>query len=143
MKYLKFLITVTFAITIVFGACTKDEYTLNKMNSNEQHSKKSSIAQPSEGLMSLGNQLEDPYALKNMKKAYSNLKAANPSLPDVNIQPTHLYMRFLPSTEEELSLLKSDTSLVLYDYPLNFEITTLGTYYHDPSLPETAITWQY
>ncbi|NOU19512.1 MAG: hypothetical protein HOO91_18305 [Bacteroidales bacterium] len=143
MKYLKNLVTVSFAITIVLGACTKDEYALNKMNSNEQHGKKSSIAQPSEGLMSLGNQLEDPYALKNMKKAYSNLKAANPSLPDVNIQPTHLYMRFLPSTEEELSLLKSDTSLVLYDYPLNFEITTSGTYYHDPSIPETAITWQY
>jgi len=143
MKYLKILITVTFAITIVLCACTKDEYTLNKMNSNEHFNKKSSTAQPSEGLMSLGNQLEDPYALKNMQKAYSNLKAANPNLPSITIQPTHLYMRFLPSTEEELDVLQSDTSLVLYDYPLNFEIISTGTYYHDPSLPETAITWQY
>ncbi|NOU17113.1 MAG: hypothetical protein HOO91_06095 [Bacteroidales bacterium] len=141
MKFMKFLLLEVLAITLLLFACKKEDCTFD--NPNEPRVKKNSIAQPSDGLMALGNQLEDPYALKNMKKAYSNLKAVNPSLPDVNIQPTHLYLRFLPSTEEEWGILKSDTSLVLYDYPLNFEIATSGTYYHDPSLPETAITWQY
>ena len=30
-----------------------------------------------------------------------------------------------------------------YDFPLDYEIINLGTYYHDPSLPVDAITWQY
>lgn len=147
MKYSQILTTSTLVITLFLTSCKKDNYTpdssIDITSSTGKHVQKSAIAQPSEGLTVLGNQLEDPYALKNMKKAYSNLKTVNPSLPDIDIQPTHLYMRFLPSTEEEWGLLKSDTSLVFYDYPLNFEITSLGTYYHDPSLPETAITWQY
>ncbi len=147
MKYLKILATATVAITIGLQACTKDEYTPNPSKEKEipidKYSKKSYAVQQNEELIVLGNKLEDPYALNNMKRAYSNLKATNPSLPDVDIQPTHMYMRFLPNTEEEWGLLKSDTTLVFYDFPLNFEISNLGTYYHDPSLPQTAITWQY
>ncbi len=45
--------------------------------------------------------------------------------------------------EEEWGILKSDTTIVWYDYPLDYEIINLGTTYHDPSLPENAITWQY
>jgi hypothetical protein len=49
----------------------------------------------------------------------------------------------LPKNEEEWALLKSDTTLLLYDFPLDYEIAEQGTYYHDPSLPQNAITWQY
>lgn len=78
-----------------------------------------------------------------MKQAYFNLKSANTEIPQLDIQPTHTYMRFLPNNEEEWEILKSDTTLVLYDFPLDYEIANLGTYYHDPSLPADAITWQY
>ncbi len=143
MKYLKFLPVVLLTAIFVLSACTKDEFKPDPLKEKESlsknYSKNNAAAQQNEGLIVLGNQLEDPYALKNMKKAYSNLKTANPSLPDVDIQPTHLYLRFLPSNEEEWGLLKSDTSLVLYDYPLNFEITNLGTYYQDPSIADSAI----
>jgi hypothetical protein len=144
MKHLKIVSTGILTIVIAFSACTKDEYTpdsiAKKENSNVEHEIKNSNAQQSLGV---GSPIEDPYALKNMKKAYSNLKTANPSLPDIDIQPTHLYMRFLPSSEEEWNLLKQDESLILYDFPLNIETESIGTYYHDPSLSETAITWQY
>ncbi|MEW5847070.1 MAG: hypothetical protein AB1777_12505 [Bacteroidota bacterium] len=144
MKHLRILSTGILTIVIAFSACTKDEYTpdsiAKKENSNVEHGIKNSSAQQSLGI---GSPLEDPYALKNMKKAYSNLKTANPSLPDIDIQPTHLYMRFLPSSEEEWNLLKQDESLILYDFPLNIETESIGTYYHDPSLPDSAITWQY
>ena len=91
-----------------------------------------------DGMMQLGPQLTNPYALSNMQQAYANLTGAKAQL-----QPTHLYMRFLPNTEEQLQLLRRDTSLELFDFPLDREITGAGTYYHDPELPAEAITWQY
>jgi hypothetical protein len=91
----------------------------------------------------LGEQLENPYSVTNMKKAYSNLKLSNPDIPDIDIKSTHFYIRFLPKNEEEFELLKEDTSLILYDIPLDFEIKRQGVYYHDPKLPDAAITWQY
>jgi hypothetical protein len=78
-----------------------------------------------------------------MKKAYSNLKSSSSETPDVDIETTHYYIRFLPKNEEEFDLLKEDTSLILYDIPLDFEIEVQGVYYHDPELPDTAVTWQY
>ena len=96
-----------------------------------------------EGQIILGKQLQDPYTLENMKKAYSNLKLSKSGTPDHEIQPTHKYIRFLPKDETEWGILKTDTLLILYDFPLDYEIEDMGTYYHDPTLPEDAITWQY
>jgi len=137
MKKFKFLIRVTLLFTIVLTSCEKEDFNLDDTERQE------SFVETSEGLIVLGKQLEDPYALKNMKQAYSNLKSGSLKTPDVDIQPTHTYMRFLPNNEEEWGMLKSDTILVLYDFPLDYEIKNLGTYYHDSSLPENAITWQY
>src|SRR5690606_3324228 len=51
--------------------------------------------------------------------------------------------RFIPKTEDELTLLKADSTLVLYDIPLDFEITESGDFYHDPEIPEEQPTYQY
>ena len=96
----------------------------------------------------LGKQLENPYSVENMKRALSELKSSNTlkssSLDeDFEIETTHLYVRFLPKNEEELDLLKQDTLLHFYDYPLDYEIISPGICYHDPTLPDTVITWQY
>ena len=64
-------------------------------------------------------------------------------MPDIQIKPNFNYVRILPSNEKEWQILKSDSSLVLFDYPLDVEIVQPGTYYHDPTLPIDAITWQY
>jgi len=133
-----FFVTGIFAILLIMSSCKKED--LNVSNTDNQEKPN---AQQSEGFIVLGKELEDPYALKNMKKAYSNLKSTKSGTPDVDIQPTHIYLRFLPKNEQEWSILKSDTSFVLYDYPLNYEIVNMGTYYHDPSLPDTVITYQY
>ncbi|MCG8582661.1 MAG: hypothetical protein MI866_22245 [Bacteroidales bacterium] len=105
--------------------------------------------QPSMGMTTLGKKLENPYSIENMRKALEELKkepqlkSASGELDNIEIKPTHLYVRFLPEDEDKLNVLKRDTSLVLYDYPLDYEIENLGDYYHDTSLPDTAITWQY
>jgi len=76
-----------------------------------------------------------------MKKAHENL--AKNGRSGANIRTTHLYLKFKPQDEEELDLLKSDTTMELYDYPLDYEIISGGLFYHDPSIPIDKPTYQY
>lgn len=64
-------------------------------------------------------EIEDPYDIQNIMKAYRNLQAKDSSFPDIQIRPNNVYLRFLPSDEKELELLRRDTTLLLFDYPLN------------------------
>lgn len=65
---------------------------------------------------------EDPFAISNILQAYKNLQAADSSMPALDINPNQVYIRFLPQNEAENDLLSSDTTLVLYDYPLDCEV---------------------
>lgn len=88
----------------------------------------------------LGSRLEDPYSVETMTRALASLyptKADRVSLP-----PTDLYVRFLPADADELTRL-TDRGLALLDHPVDYEILREGDYYHDPSLEEGQITWQY
>lgn len=88
----------------------------------------------------LGNRLENPYTTENMTKA---LQSLYPTKADrVDVKPTHLYVRFLPRTDQEVELLRS-MDLVLTDHPLDYDILVDGDWYHDPSVPEGNVTWQY
>lgn len=90
----------------------------------------------------LGEKLENPYSLINMQKALDNL-ANREGLKSVSeLQPTHLYVRFLPKDSAEYNSLLKDTTLVLFSYPLDYVVSE-GVNYHDPSLAENQITWQY
>ena len=89
----------------------------------------------------LGQELEDPYAIHNIYNAYSNLISCGLESSVSDIKPNHVYIRFLPENDEELDLLKKDSSLILYDYPLNYEIIRDGSSYNDPSNPE--FSFQY
>ncbi len=97
----------------------------------------------------LGERLENPYTVENMRKALNELKeepqlkSSAAELDNIEVKATHLYVRFLPQSDKELGILKQDSLLELFDYPLDFEIEQLGTAYHDPSLPDTSITYQY
>ena len=93
--------------------------------------------------MVLGRQLENPYSVENMKEALNNLKSNGRVTENVTIETTHLYIRFLPKDTVEIALLESDTTLELFDYPLDFEIEKIGNWYHDPAIPNNLPTWQY
>ncbi len=95
-----------------------------------------------DGMTVLGEQLENPFSVENMKAAYSYLKSFG-EVPNIQIEKNNLYIRFLPQNENELEMLNEDTALVLYDIPLDYEIEEQGTYYQDPRLPDSTITWQY
>lgn len=96
----------------------------------------------------LGKKLENPYSVSNMKKAWKSLKSVSSSNSRVSgnesgITASHLYVKFKPKDERELSLLKRDTTLILYTYPLDYEIALTGDYYHDPAVPAGQPTYQY
>lgn len=88
----------------------------------------------------LGSQLEDPYSVDNMNAALASLYSTKADR--VVVEPSHLYLRFLPACEAELELLES-CGLELLDHPVDYEIVREGDYYHDPDVPEGEITWQY
>ena len=88
----------------------------------------------------LGDRLENPYTTENMTKA---LQSLYPTKADrVDVKATHLYVRFLPRTEQEYDILNS-LDLAMTDHPLDYDIVVEGDWYHDPAVPEGEVTWQY
>lgn len=95
-------------------------------------------------MIELSEPLENPYSVENMKVAYTTLKSGGiGEKSDIEIKATHFYVRFLPKDFDELDSLERDTTLILFDYPLDRKITKKGTHYHDPSLLKEQVTWQY
>lgn len=91
----------------------------------------------------LGKKLENPYSVTNMKRAWESLSKKSKVSKTGDIETTHLYVKFKPKTEEELSLLKKDSTIVLYDIPLEYEVNENGDFYHDPEVPLDQPTYQY
>ncbi len=88
----------------------------------------------------LGRQLDDPYRTENVTKALAELY---PTKADrINIETTDYYVRFLPADQDEFDSLKS-LGIELLDHPVDYEIVKEGDWYHDPSVKEGDITWQY
>ena len=88
----------------------------------------------------LGDRLENPYKTENMAAA---LKSLYPTKADrVDIRTTDLYVRFLPADEKQFRMLEG-MGLHLVDHPLDYAIQVDGDWYHDPSIPEDNVTWQY
>ncbi|MBC6425339.1 MAG: hypothetical protein GDA51_02470 [Ekhidna sp.] len=99
----------------------------------------------SERMIKLGKQLENPYSVANMQRAWDNIAGAGARTSDApEVKTTHYYVKFTPQTEEELEILKDDTTLILFDYPLDYEIEAgIGDAYRDPSVPIGQPTPQY
>jgi len=69
-----------------------------------------------------------------MKKAFANIKTklkndqirakdVTASLLNLEIKASHYYVKFLPESDEQEGFLKSDTTMELFDYPLDWEFT--------------------
>ena len=89
----------------------------------------------------LGAQRTNPYTVANMSRAYTNL-----GLTNVTVAANNLYVRFLPNSADQLSVLDSTMdvqNLELFDAPMDYDIVQEGTYYQDPSIPDSMVTWQY
>ena len=93
----------------------------------------------------LGKRLNNPYTVDNMRAAWASLVASDPSLraSDIRIFTSHLYIRFKPRDEEERYILSQDLALILYPFPLDYEIVQGGGYYRDPKIPKGQLPYQY
>ncbi len=80
-----------------------------------------------------------------MTKALKSLRqSARAELPsDYEINTTHIYVKFLPKSEDHLDILSLDEELILYTYPLDREIVRGGSYYIDPNAPKDKPTPLY
>lgn len=99
-----------------------------------------------EDYIQLGQKLDNPYAVKNMKKALDSVKSkmkfskSAKGASDFDIETSHLYMKIEPKDVVEEALLKRDTSQVFFDYPLDYEfpeevLRQMGT--NDPNAIST------
>lgn len=77
--------------------------------------------------LKLGQKLENPYSVTNMKRALDSVKAkmtiskSAKSTSEFNVRISHLYVKIEPKNAAEEALLKRDTSQVFFDYPLDYE----------------------
>jgi len=103
-------------------------------------------SETSEGLMEFAPQTPNPYTILNMQIALDSLIANNELNCDVskfNIRVTHKYIKFKPQDSIQFGQLIQDTTLILFDYPMDRKLTKAGTYYKDPSLTEEQPNFQW
>lgn len=118
-------------------------FTLLSCNDNEVDINNNAINESSTGLLiKKVRKLENPYTVSNMKKAYSALQQEGLMKAALNIEATHLYVRFLPKDSVELETLIRDTTLTLFPFPLDYELTE-GERYIDSTLIGNDFTWLY
>ena len=92
------------------------------------------------GMIELGEKLEDPYTVENMREALATVYPTKAGRSDITA--TDLYVRFLPEDDSQLQTLQ-ERGVYLLDHPMDYRIVREGDYYQDPEVGEDAITWQY
>lgn len=121
-------------LSLLFTACQEDEPVSEAVQESEQ--KESAALQNGEATV-LGERQSNPYTVENMTKAYNQLYANGRTAQKLNA--THIYVRFLPESHKEVAELVADTTLSLYQYPLDYEVVSEGNYYEDPDLPKGVL----
>ena len=89
----------------------------------------------------IAEQLDNPYSIENMQKAFDHYNAKTSDSAFAKRAPvsaTHKYVRITPTTELHLSAIEKldgslDGEIVLHDFPLNREITSEGDFYVNPA----------
>lgn len=132
------LLSGVWLVLVLLSSCAPEETLVPDDNPN--------VSQHSGRAMTLGKKLENPYSIKNMRIAYNNMKSKNNGgrvLENIDIYATHYYVRFLPANYTLYDSLEQDSTLYLFDHPLDYDIEEDGDFYHDPSIPDSLPTYQY
>lgn len=133
---MKNLVLVLCSILIMLG-CTKEPSEMN-VSQNEY----SDISTRSRDLPRdieshtqtiLGGVKNNPYELSNMQAAYKSLVPYWQEMgrsPNINVTTTHKLLKFEATTAESFKKLMTDDNLILFDYPLNYEVVEMGDFYY-------------
>lgn len=139
VRYLLFLILLltscsqldVYEQTLLESPDTKSGIILNPINSDLP--------------MLLGQKLENPYTVENMRNAYLELENEGVilDLPITSISTTHYYLCYKPNSVQELNDLEEIKSLELFDFPCDYEVIRSGHYYRKSDLLDSIPTWRY
>lgn len=148
IKMNKIKIILLVLICSIISACQKDVDNMSayKNESISYFSNSMLTGDGAEGIMELAPETPNPYTLENMQAALIELQNLNSLGCDAsifNIRVTHKYIRFEPQDSIQMGLLIQDTTLILFDYPLDRKIIKGGTYYRDPAVPEGQPNYQW
>lgn len=110
------------------------------------------LLENSDGQIVLGKKLENPYSVKNMRRALVSLKEKQQQTPKIyaaktlnnefDIQTTDYYVKFWIENDEHRNLLLAD-SLNLSIIPMDVEIEQEGDYYVDENTEIEQAIWLY
>lgn len=131
---MKKIISVLLLSCVFLSSCTKDETEITTADGMSAQSQTRAGESSTEAVVF--EHLPNPYALHVMQAVYTSHNVARV------LEPTHLYVRFLPQDSLQMNVLKYDYQLELFDYPLDIELPEDAVYI-DPTIPEGEFSWLY
>lgn len=123
---------IPFILLCALPACTEElpvEPDISKSKESSAVTKSASVTKEYE-------HLPNPYALDNMQTVYDDYGIST------DLEPTDLYVRFMPVDTAQIHDLTYNYGLELFDYPLDINLEE-GDVYTDPSVQEGDYTWKY
>lgn len=133
----KHLTTLVLSIVSLLYSCRKDE-TNSPQLSSVNTAYNSLQIQGSDSIV-LGQKLPNPYTVEAFDSAKHNLVMAGLINPEAFIvRATHKYVRIYIETDEEEFAATEDSSVVAFDFPLDYEIIQDGSYFIDQSLADST-----
>ena len=129
MRHLSIYHALVLISFILFVGCEAVEPELNHRTNNFRSDPSTTVFIPSDDTIPtqtiLGDLRTNPYTVAIMTQAWNTLY---PNHAVIELNPTHLYVRFTAQNLAELDLLE-ETGEELYDYPLEYEVIQMGDYY--------------
>lgn len=136
-------IYLIYILTVAFFSCQKNEpFAYGPTPDASTAAITRSMQTNSDRGVIIGKKLNNPFSMYNMEQALLSMirrdahspadgKMYGEMLSEMlrvknSLQPSHLYVKIEPKNMEELDLLESDTTLVLYPYPLDHELIGEG-----------------
>ncbi len=107
------------ALLLSFQHSCKDDFIESQNDKAEAKSLNNAYARSFSGDSIV---LENPYSLESMKIALEKVREQNPNeIGGFEVHPSHLYLKFTPQNEDEVGLLKQDSTTHYFDYRLDAE----------------------
>ena len=119
---------------IILGwyGCQKDDIILNKTNNHKTPKLNAKVGNDTTTYTVLGQQRNNPYTLAKMTEAWNNIYSVNQI---TQLDATDVYIKFTPADFEEVKALQ-ESDLILFDYPLDYEVIKMGDRYIPPGMTE-------
>lgn len=134
---MKRIIPILGLVCTVFFSCTMNEMVFDDLNDSGQEKliTRTSVTNDDEDFAPVEH---NPYSLSVMQSVYDNY-----SLEQVELEPTDLYVRFMPQDSTQFHFLLYESGLELFDYPLDVDLTDAEIDSLETAETEYSFNWLY